>query len=125
MQCNSLFYFQNNQLNPVWNEHFQFIVEDASTQHLTVRIFDDEGIQAPELIGCAKVPLKDLKPGKVEDLWLNLVKDFEVQRDTKYRGQVRMLYESYFSSIPSDRYICVGHASCPYQNEEMMRKSAL
>ncbi|KAE8056343.1 hypothetical protein FH972_013124 [Carpinus fangiana] len=80
----------NNQLNPVWNEHFEFIVEDESTQHLTVRVFDDEGIQAPDLIGCARVPLKDLKHGKVENLWLNLVKDFEVQRDTKYRGQVHL-----------------------------------
>ncbi|GLT72996.1 hypothetical protein SLA2020_448860 [Shorea laevis] len=59
----------NNQLNPVWNEHFEFIVEDASTQHLTVRVFDDEGIQAPELIGCAQVPLKDLKPGALELLY--------------------------------------------------------
>ncbi|KAB1204648.1 Synaptotagmin-4 [Morella rubra] len=80
----------NNQLNPVWNEHFEFIVEDASTQHLTVRVFDDEGIQASEFIGCAQVPLKDLQPGKVKDIWLKLVKDLEVQRDTKYRGQVHL-----------------------------------
>lgn len=96
-------------MNPVWNEHFEFIVEDESTQHLTVRVFDDEGIQAPELIGCARVLLKNLKHGKVENLWLNLVKDFEVQRDTKYRGQVRMLYESSFSSIPSDIFVLGRH----------------
>ncbi|KAJ7966206.1 synaptotagmin-5-like [Quillaja saponaria] len=80
----------NNQLNPVWNEHFEFIIEDASTQHLTVRVFDDEGIQASELIGCAQVPLKDLEPGKVKDVWLKLVKDLEIQRDNKYRGQVHL-----------------------------------
>ncbi|PON89873.1 Synaptotagmin-like mitochondrial-lipid-binding domain containing protein [Trema orientale] len=80
----------NNQLNPIWNEHFEFIVEDASTQHLTIRVFDDEGVQASELIGCAQVPLKDLEPGKVKDVWLKLVKDLEVQRDTKYRGQVQL-----------------------------------
>ncbi|KAG2700190.1 hypothetical protein I3760_07G220900 [Carya illinoinensis] len=80
----------NNQLNPVWNEHFEFIVEDESTQHLTVRVFDDEGIQASELLGCAQVRLKDLRPGKVKDVWLPLVKDLEVQRDTKYRGQVHL-----------------------------------
>lgn len=80
----------NNQLNPIWNEHFEFIVEDASTQHLTIRVFDDEGVQASELIGCAQVPLKDLQPGKVKDVWLKLVKDLEVQRDTKYRGQVQL-----------------------------------
>ena len=47
-------YLQNNQLNPVWNEHFEFIVEDPLTQHLTVRVFDDEGVQASELLGCAQ-----------------------------------------------------------------------
>ncbi|XP_010555014.1 PREDICTED: synaptotagmin-4 [Tarenaya hassleriana] len=80
----------NNSLNPIWNEHYEFIVEDVSTQHLTVRIFDDEGIQASQLIGAAQVPLKDLEPGKVKDVWLKLVKDLEVQRDTKDRGQVHL-----------------------------------
>ncbi|KAF5743330.1 synaptotagmin-4 [Tripterygium wilfordii] len=80
----------NNQLNPIWNEHFEFIVEDAATQHLTVRIFDDEGLQPSELIGCAQVALKELEPGKVKDAWLKLVKDLEVQRDAKNRGQVHL-----------------------------------
>ncbi|CAJ2643585.1 synaptotagmin-5-like [Trifolium pratense] len=80
----------NNQLNPIWNEHFEFIIEDASTQHLTIRIFDDEGIQAAELIGCAQVSLKELEPGKVKVVWLKLVKDLEVHRDNKYRGEVHL-----------------------------------
>jgi len=80
---------QNNQLSPIWNEHFEFTIEDAATQHLTIRIFDDEGIQASELIGCAKVSLQELEPGKVKDVWLKLVKDLEIQRDNKYRGEVR------------------------------------
>ncbi|KAL2929725.1 Synaptotagmin-5 [Bienertia sinuspersici] len=80
----------SNQLNPIWNEHFEFIVEDKSTQHLTIKIFDDEGLQAAELIGCAQFPLKDLEPGKVKDVWLKLVKDLEVQRDSKNRGQVQV-----------------------------------
>ncbi|KAM0933896.1 putative C2 domain, synaptotagmin-like mitochondrial-lipid-binding domain, C2 domain superfamily [Dioscorea sansibarensis] len=80
----------NNDLNPIWNEHFEFIVEDASTQHLVVKIYDDEGVQASELIGCAQVLLKDLQPGKVKDVWLKLVKDLEIQRDRKERGQVHL-----------------------------------
>ncbi|OVA17190.1 C2 calcium-dependent membrane targeting [Macleaya cordata] len=80
----------NNQLNPVWNEHFEFTVEDESTQHLVVKIFDDEGVQASELIGCARFQLKDLEPGKVKDVWLKLVKDLDVQRDNKNRGQVHL-----------------------------------
>ncbi|XVF88301.1 hypothetical protein PTKIN_Ptkin19aG0039100 [Pterospermum kingtungense] len=80
----------NNELNPIWNEHYEFVIEDATTQHLVVRIYDDEGVQASELIGCAQVHLRELEPGKVKDVWLNLVKDLEIQRDTKYRGQVHL-----------------------------------
>ncbi|WCJ29984.1 Calcium-dependent lipid-binding (CaLB domain) family protein [Euphorbia peplus] len=80
----------NNDLNPIWNEHYEFVVEDASTQHLVVKIFDDEGLQASELLGCAQVQLCELQPGKVKDVWLNLVKDLEVQRDNKSRGQVHL-----------------------------------
>ncbi|KAL9269481.1 Synaptotagmin-5-like protein [Drosera capensis] len=80
----------NNQLNPVWNENFEFVVEDQSTQCLTIKIFDDEGLQPSELIGCAQVELKDLEPGQVKLLWLKLVKDLEVQRDTKHTGQVHV-----------------------------------
>ncbi|XWS72988.1 hypothetical protein CRYUN_Cryun02cG0087100 [Craigia yunnanensis] len=80
----------SNELNPIWNEHYEFVIEDATTQHLVVRIYDDEGVQASELIGCAQVLLSELEPGKVKDVWLNLVKDLEIQRDTKYRGQVHL-----------------------------------
>ncbi|XP_062078166.1 synaptotagmin-5-like [Humulus lupulus] len=80
----------NNDLNPIWNEHFEFIVEDESTQHLVVKIYDSEGLQASELIGCAQVRLNELQPGKVKDVWLKLVKDLEVQRDNKNRGQVQL-----------------------------------
>ncbi|XP_059658170.1 synaptotagmin-4-like isoform X2 [Cornus florida] len=78
----------NNELNPIWNEHFEFVVEDAFSQHLTVRVFDDEGVQASELVGYAQVLLKDLEPGKVKDMWLKLVKGSEFHMDKKYRGQV-------------------------------------
>ncbi|XP_057799976.1 synaptotagmin-4-like [Salvia miltiorrhiza] len=80
----------DNQTNPIWNEHFEFEVEDTSTQHLTIKIYDDEGVQAAELIGCALVPLRDLQPGKVKDVWLKLVKDLDIQRDNKNRGQVHL-----------------------------------
>ncbi|KAE8724492.1 Synaptotagmin-4 [Hibiscus syriacus] len=73
-----------------------FIVEDVSTQHSTVKVFDDEGVQDSELLGCAQFVL-DLEPGKVKEVWLKLVKDLVVQRDNKYRGQVQLelLYNPY------------------------------
>ncbi|RZC51068.1 hypothetical protein C5167_019490 [Papaver somniferum] len=79
-----------NQLNPVWNEHYEFIVEDETTQNLVVKVFDDDGIRAAELIGCVCLKLKDLEPDKVKDIWLKLVKDLDVQRDKKNRGQVHL-----------------------------------
>ncbi|GMI92476.1 SYNAPTOTAGMIN HOMOLOG E, synaptotagmin 5, ARABIDOPSIS THALIANA SYNAPTOTAGMIN HOMOLOG E [Hibiscus trionum] len=87
----------DNQLNPIWNEHFEFIVEDLSTQHLTVKVLDNEGVQNSELIGCAQFALKGLEPGKVKEVWLKLVKDLVIQRDNKYRGQVQLelLYNPY------------------------------
>ncbi|CAK8563474.1 unnamed protein product [Lathyrus sativus] len=80
----------NNDLNPIWNEHFEFIVEDASTQHLYVKVYDNEGLQSSELIGCAELKLSELQPGKVKDVWLKLLKDLEIQRDNKNRGQVHL-----------------------------------
>ncbi|XP_073130463.1 synaptotagmin-5-like isoform X1 [Henckelia pumila] len=80
----------NNNTNPIWNAHFEFTVEDLSTQHLTVRVYDDEGVQASEFIGCSRVALSDLEPGKVKDVWLKLVKDVEFPKDQKNRGQVHL-----------------------------------
>ncbi|KAH9299569.1 hypothetical protein KI387_031251, partial [Taxus chinensis] len=80
----------NNQLNPVWNEHFELEVEDVSTQHIYVKIFDEERIQGAKIMGCARVKLKDLEPGELKILWLPLVKDFEAKWDTKYRGEVHI-----------------------------------
>lgn len=64
-----------------------------------VKIFDDEGVQAAELIGCAQIRLNELEPGKVKDVWLKLVKDLDIQRDNKNRGQVKTLTAVLFSMI--------------------------
>lgn len=80
----------SNDLNPVWNEHFEFVVEDETTQQLTVKIYDDEGVQASEYMGGVVVKIKDLQPCKVTDVWLKLLKDLEIQRDRKDRGQVHL-----------------------------------
>ncbi|KAK8913591.1 Synaptotagmin-5 [Platanthera zijinensis] len=92
----------SNDLNPVWNEHFEFVVEDETTQQLTVKIYDDEGVQASEYMGGVVIKIKDLQPCKVTDLWLKLLKDLEIQRDRKDRGQVHLelLYCPYGTENP-------------------------
>ncbi|KAM0020925.1 putative C2 domain, synaptotagmin-like mitochondrial-lipid-binding domain, C2 domain superfamily [Helianthus debilis subsp. tardiflorus] len=80
----------DNDLNPVWNEHFEFVVDDISTQHLTLKVYDDDGLNSSELIGCVQYKLSQLDPGKVKDVWLKLVKDLEIHRDNKDRGKVHL-----------------------------------
>lgn len=65
----------NNDIDPIWNEHFKFEVEDQATQKLTIQVFDDEGVQAAQLIGTAQVELNALKPEAFEDVWLPLFKE--------------------------------------------------
>ncbi|KAH0661556.1 hypothetical protein KY284_026487 [Solanum tuberosum] len=79
----------------IWNAvedsiMWPFVVEDPLTQHLVVKIYDDEGLQSAELIGCAHICLNELEPGKAKDIWLKLVKDLEIQRDKKNRVQVHL-----------------------------------
>lgn len=81
----------DNELNPVWNEHFEFEVEDIATQNLTVKIYDKETVEEDEILGCAQVQLKELEPGKLKDIHLPLVKDLANRKpDTKNRGQVHL-----------------------------------
>ncbi|KAL1532661.1 synaptotagmin-5-like [Salvia divinorum] len=60
----------DNQTSPILNDHFES--------------------QAAELVGCGLMPLRNLEAGKVKDLWLKLVKDLDIQRDNKNRGQVHL-----------------------------------
>ncbi|KAJ7535342.1 hypothetical protein O6H91_12G029200 [Diphasiastrum complanatum] len=80
----------DNQLNPIWNEHFQFEVEDLETQKLTIRICDEEGFLSAQLLGYAEVPLKDMEAGLLKELWLPLVKDPEKTTEAKNRGEVHL-----------------------------------
>lgn len=73
-----------------------------------MKIYDDEGLQASELLGCAQIRLNELEPGKVKDVWLKLVKDLDVQRDVKNRGQVR---------INSFEYCYCRMEFCPFYRE--------
>lgn len=38
-----------NQWNLVWNEHSESIVEDVSTEHLGVKIYDNQGQEGAAL----------------------------------------------------------------------------
>ncbi|KAI3781959.1 hypothetical protein L2E82_11987 [Cichorium intybus] len=81
----------DNHLNPIWNEHFEFVVDDTSTQNLTVEIYDEDTLlQSSELIGCAQVKLSEIEPGKLKDVWLKLVEDLENYKENEDQGNVHL-----------------------------------
>lgn len=82
----------NNDLNPIWNEHFKIEVEDIFTQSLFLRVLDEEELQQAEFLGCAKVELKKLQPFKLTDVWIPLLDDFDMKdrNSLKDRGEVHL-----------------------------------
>lgn len=81
----------NNDIDPIWNEHFKLEVEDLATQKLTVEVYDDEGLQPSQLIGSAHIDLKNLTPEAFEDIWLPLYKESKKdQSATVSRGEVHL-----------------------------------
>eukprot|EP00250_Pteridium_aquilinum_P031615 c4393_g1_i1 orf=482-2194(+) len=81
----------SNDIDPIWNEHFKLEVEDLATQKLTIQVFDDEGLQAAQLIGTAEVELSTLKPEAFEDIWVPLYKGSKKNRSLSVpRGEVHL-----------------------------------
>ncbi|KAL3674991.1 hypothetical protein R1sor_024939 [Riccia sorocarpa] len=93
----------NGDLCPVWNEIYEFEVEDQETQNLIVKIFDEDRNQGEELLGCVQVSLKELQPGVLEEKWISLVRDLETPNEGKYRGEVNLelLYRPFDRNFPA------------------------
>lgn len=104
----------SNDTDPIWNEHFKFEVEDLATQKLTIKVFDDEGLQAAQLIGLTQVELNTLKPEALEDLWLPLVKESKKEHtSTVPRGEVHveLIYHTLDEDLSHDPPLASTNAS--------------
>lgn len=51
----------NNNLNPVWNECFEAVVDQASGQKLRIELFDKDTAGADEELGRLSVPLESVR----------------------------------------------------------------
>jgi hypothetical protein len=71
---------KQNNLDPVWNETFEVLVEAPDIQELTLRVMDEENMAKAEFIGMAKVPLRHLQPGDVVDKWVDLVPESIIEQ---------------------------------------------
>ncbi|MFQ6668171.1 hypothetical protein Gotur_033927 [Gossypium turneri] len=77
-------------LNPEWNEDFNFTVKDPLTQILKLHVIDWEQIGKHDKMGMNEVPLKDLTPDEPKLMTLALVKkkDTNDAQNDKSRGEL-------------------------------------
>ncbi|KAH7292613.1 hypothetical protein KP509_29G077600 [Ceratopteris richardii] len=88
----------NNNLNPVWNEIFEFDVEDKETQALVFQVLDQD-VGSDKLLGVAQFPLVKLDDEETKELELPLVPALEMDNviDKKDRGHlfIKVKYHVY------------------------------
>ncbi|KAJ8642197.1 hypothetical protein MRB53_018891 [Persea americana] len=67
----------NDNLNPVWNQTFELIVEDKETQALILEAFDKD-ITQDQRMGVAKLPLIELEPETPKEYELRLLPSLDM-----------------------------------------------
>ncbi|KAF3442275.1 hypothetical protein FNV43_RR16191 [Rhamnella rubrinervis] len=79
----------DNNLNPVWNQTFELIVEDKETQSLILEVFDQD-IGQDKRLGTAKLPLIELEAETAKDFELRLLASLDTLKvkDKKDRGTI-------------------------------------
>lgn len=87
-----------NNLNPVWDETFELIVEDKETQALIVEVFDED-VGQDDRLGIAKLPFIDLEAETSKEIELRLLPSLDMLKvkDKKDRGTVtiKALYHQF------------------------------
>ncbi|VFQ76906.1 unnamed protein product [Cuscuta campestris] len=81
---------KQRNLNPEWNEEFNFVIKDPQSQTLDIAVYDWEQVGKHEKMGINIVSLKDLTPEETRVLTLDLLKtlDREDPQNVKSRGQI-------------------------------------
>lgn len=81
---------KQRNLNPEWNEDFNFVIKDPQSQTLDIAVYDWEQVGKHEKMGINIVSLKDLTPEETRVLTLDLLKtlDREDPQNEKSRGQI-------------------------------------
>ncbi|VDK56120.1 unnamed protein product [Gongylonema pulchrum] len=62
----------DNDLNPVWNEYFEFVVEQANGQKLRMELFDSDTVSSDEELGRLEIDLINIKKNGHIDDWFPL-----------------------------------------------------
>ncbi|KAJ4964296.1 hypothetical protein NE237_024235 [Protea cynaroides] len=80
---------KHKNLNPEWNEEFNFIVKDPESQVLELHVYDWEQVGKHDKMGMNVILLKDLPPYEPKVLTLDLLKNMDPNdvQNEKSRGQ--------------------------------------
>ncbi|KAL5706461.1 Arf guanine nucleotide exchange factor syt1 [Ranunculus cassubicifolius] len=81
---------KHKNLNPEWNEEFNMVVKDPSSQALEFTVYDWEQVGKHDKMGMNVIPLKDLSPDETKTLTLDLLKNMDANdvQNEKSRGQL-------------------------------------
>ncbi|KAJ4715992.1 synaptotagmin-2-like [Melia azedarach] len=90
---------KHKNLNPEWNEEFNFTVKDPQSQALELNVYDWEQVGKHDKMGINVVPLKELTPEEPKVMTLDLLKTMDLSdvQNEKARGQlvVELLYKPF------------------------------
>ncbi|XP_058090930.1 synaptotagmin-2-like [Magnolia sinica] len=90
---------KHSNLNPEWNEDFNFVVKDPESQALEINVYDWEQVGKHDKMGMNVVPLKELTPEVPKTLTLDLLKNMDPNdpQNEKSRGQLvlEVLYKPF------------------------------
>ncbi|KAF3796448.1 Synaptotagmin-1 [Nymphaea thermarum] len=83
---------KRSNLEPEWNEEFNFIVKDPESQALELNVYDWEQVGTHDKMGMNMIPLKDLLPDEPKTLTLDLLKTMDANdpQNEKSRGQITL-----------------------------------
>lgn len=81
-----------SNLNPEWNEEFNFVVKDPESQVLELTVYDWEKVGSHEKMGMQAYHLKELTPSETRSVTLNLLKTLDPNdpQNIKPRGQIML-----------------------------------
>ena len=76
-----------NTLNPIWNQRFDFTINDQSTDVLIVQMKDWDTVDQHKIISRLEIPLRTLPTGQQHDMWFDMIPC----TDKNFGGRVRLL----------------------------------
>ncbi|KAG6537042.1 hypothetical protein ZIOFF_002120 [Zingiber officinale] len=96
---------KKSNLNPEWNEEFNFVIRDPENQQLNLAVYDWEQVGKHEKMGMNVIRLNELNPDQPKILTLDLMKNLDNidAQDDKFRGQI--VVEATYKPFKEDKLL--------------------